>query len=46
MSGFIEGADRERVTLFLDRLEDWTDEDYRKRRFRPIEICLMGGLTA
>ena len=28
MSGFIEGVDRDQVTLFPDRLEDWIDEDH------------------
>jgi len=27
MSGFIEGVDRDQVTLFPDRVEDWIDED-------------------
>ena len=27
MSRFIEGADRNQVTLFPDRLEDWIEED-------------------
>ena len=28
MSGFIAGVDRDQVTLFPDRLEDWIDEDH------------------
>jgi len=31
MSGFIEGIDREQVTLFPDRLEDWIGEDHLVR---------------
>ncbi len=31
MSGFIEGVDRDQVTLFPDRLEDWIDEDHLVR---------------
>jgi transposase len=31
MSGFIEGVDRDEVTLFPDRLEDWIDEDHLVR---------------
>ena len=31
MSGFIEGVDREQVSLFPDRLEDWIDEDHLVR---------------
>lgn len=31
MSGFIEGVDRDQVTLFPDRLEDWIDEDHPVR---------------
>jgi transposase len=27
MSGFIEGVDRDQVTLFPDRIEDWIDKD-------------------
>ncbi len=27
MNRYIEGADRNQVTLFPDRLEDWIDED-------------------
>ncbi len=27
MNRFIEGVDRSQVSLFPDRLEDWTDED-------------------
>ena len=27
MSGYIEGTDRNQVTLSPDRLEDWIDED-------------------
>ena len=28
MSGYIEGVDREQVTLFPERLEDWIGEDH------------------
>lgn len=31
MSGYIEGVDREQVTLFPDRLEDWIGEDHPVR---------------
>jgi len=31
MSGFIEEGDRDQVTLFPDRLEDWIDEDHLVR---------------
>jgi transposase len=31
MSGYIEGADREQVTLFPERLEDWIGEDHPVR---------------
>lgn len=31
MSGYIEGIDREQVTLFPDRLEDWIGEDHPVR---------------
>jgi hypothetical protein len=31
MSGFIEGVNRDQVTLFPDRLEDWIDEDHLVR---------------
>ena len=31
MSGFIEGVDRDQVTLFPDRLEDWIGEDHLVR---------------
>jgi transposase len=31
MSGFIECVDRDQVTLFPDRLEDWIDEDHLVR---------------
>lgn len=31
MSGFIEGVDRDQVTLLPDRLEDWIDEDHLVR---------------
>ena len=31
MSGFIEGVDRDQVSLFPDRLEDWIDEDHLVR---------------
>jgi len=31
MSGFLEGVDRDQVTLFPDRLEDWIDEDHLVR---------------
>ncbi|SDX83029.1 transposase, partial [Roseicitreum antarcticum] len=31
MSGFIEGVDRDQVTLFPDRLEDWIDDDHLVR---------------
>lgn len=31
MARFIEGADRDQVTLFPDRLEDWIDEDHLVR---------------
>jgi transposase len=31
MSGFIEGVDRDQLTLFPDRLEDWIDEDHLVR---------------
>lgn len=34
MSGFIEGVDRDQVTLFPDRLEDWIDDDH--------SICEVG----
>ena len=31
MSGFIGGVDRDQVTLFPDRLEDWIGEDHLVR---------------
>ena len=31
MSGYIEGVDREQVTLFPERLEDWIGEDHPVR---------------
>ncbi|MBR9764619.1 MAG: transposase, partial [Rhodobacteraceae bacterium] len=31
MAGFIDGIDREQVTLFPDRLEDWIGEDHLVR---------------
>ncbi len=31
MSGFIDGVDRDQVTLFPDRLEDWVGEDHLVR---------------
>lgn len=31
MSGYIEGVDREQVTLFPERLEDWIGEDHAVR---------------
>ena len=31
MSGFIEGVDRDQVTLFPERLEDWIGEDHLVR---------------
>lgn len=31
MSGFIEGVDRDQVSLFPERLEDWIDEDHLVR---------------
>mgnify|MGYP000468790677 CR=1 FL=1 len=31
MPGFIEGIDREQVTFFPDRLEDWISEDHLVR---------------
>ena len=31
MSGFIEGGDRDQVTLFPDRLEDWINDDHLVR---------------
>jgi len=31
MSGYIEGVDREQVTLFPERLEDWIGEDHSVR---------------
>lgn len=31
MSGYIEGVDREQITLFPDRLEDWIVEDHPVR---------------
>ena len=31
MSGYIEGVDREQVTLFPERLEDWICEDHPVR---------------
>ena len=31
MAGFIEGVDRDQVTLSPDRLEDWIDEDHLVR---------------
>ena len=31
MSGYIEGIEREQVTLFPDRLEDWIGEDHPVR---------------
>lgn len=33
MAGFIDGIDREQVTLFPDRLEDWIGEDHLVRRY-------------
>jgi transposase len=33
MSGYIEGTDRGRTTLFPDRLEDWIGEDNPVRVF-------------
>ena len=35
MSGFIEGTDRSRTTLFPDRLEDWIGED---RLMRVVDV--------
>jgi transposase len=31
MSGFIEGVDRDQVTLFPEQLEDWIDGDHLVR---------------
>ncbi|GAA4219086.1 hypothetical protein GGQ68_003677 [Sagittula marina] len=31
MSGYIEGADRDQVSLFPDRMEDWIVEDHPVR---------------
>jgi len=31
MAGFIDGIDRDQVTLFPDRLEDWIGEDHLVR---------------
>ncbi|MEE4235405.1 MAG: transposase, partial [Anderseniella sp.] len=39
MNRYIEGADRNRVTLFPDRLEDWIDED---NPFRVIDAFVDG----
>ena len=35
MSGFIEGVDRDQVTLFPERLEDWIGEDHL---FRVVDL--------
>ncbi len=44
MSGYIEGVDREQVTLFPERLEDWIGEDHAVRVIDAfVEALDLGG---
>ncbi len=46
MSGYIEGVDREQITLFPDRLEDWIGEDHPIRVIDTfvdaLDLCQAG----
>ncbi len=46
MSGYIEGVDRNQVTLFPDRLEDWIGEDHPVRIVDAfvdaLDLCVLG----
>ena len=51
MSGYIEGVDRDQVTLFPERLEDWIGEDHPVRVIDAfvdaLDLCTAGfGRTA
>ncbi len=39
MSGYIEGVDREQVTFFPERLEDWITDDH------PVRVIDGGHMT-